>query len=180
MQIRANNGKRYNTEAAKKIGTSADGMSLYRKSTGEYFLHRGEETTVHAMQLTEAQEWAKSNLSAEEYNAGFSYSKKSKPALYSLPEYAVEKLRAMAAEQKKPASEVLTDLIMGQNDSRSTYELYKIRMVNANDGAAYVGISVGSFKKWAAEIGAIRRFGRSVRYDLSIIDNEIDKKGARG
>lgn len=175
MEIRIKNGRRYNTDTSKKIGTASDGMTLYRKTTGEFFLHRGEEKKVEILDRQAAQKWANDNLTAEECKAGFTYSEKSKAMLYNIPEYAAERLRDMAAEHDKPASEVLTDLIMNTDESRATYEKYKVRMVSAIDGAAYVGISVGSFKKWGEQIGAVRRFGRSVRYDLSVIDKHLDK-----
>ena len=53
------------------------------------------------------------------------------------------------------------------------------RGLTADEGAAYTGLGTTNFKKWADEIGAVRRFGRSVRYDRVIIDKILDGKEAK-
>ena len=53
------------------------------------------------------------------------------------------------------------------------------RGLTAHQGAAYKGLGTPTFKKWADEIGAVRRFGRSVRYDRVIIDKILDGKEAK-
>lgn len=47
-------------------------------------------------------------------------------------------------------------------------------MLNAPEGAQYSGMGLNSFRKWAEEIGAVRRFGRITRYDKRTIDNALD------
>lgn len=92
------NNRLYNTETAKKIGTysNAGGWrdfnhyeeTLYRKKTGEYFLHgEGNANTRYAklvdantwsggskiipMNYEDARKWAEENLTADEYEAAF-------------------------------------------------------------------------------------------------------------
>lgn len=87
------NGKMYNTETAKKVGERSCGYvgdfryfseSLYRKRTGEYFLHgeggpmskyaescgqnqwQGGASIIPVTQQ-DAREWAEKHLSVEEY-----------------------------------------------------------------------------------------------------------------
>ncbi len=89
--------KRYDTESAKFIGSADWGQpgsfehceeDLYRKRTGEYFLHgfggpqskyaesRGQNEWSGGEQITplsleSASEWAQANLSADEYESAF-------------------------------------------------------------------------------------------------------------
>ena len=91
------NGKSYDTNTAKLIGSRDNGEyggfdfiseSLYLKRTGEYFLHgRGGARTCYAryvgaeswcggeqiipLNLTSASSWAEKNLTADEYEAAF-------------------------------------------------------------------------------------------------------------
>ncbi len=92
------NGKVYDTDKAKELGTYANAGSwrdfshleetLYRKKTGEYFLHgEGGPATKYAkavdqnswsggerimpMTYDEAREWAEEHLEADEYEAIF-------------------------------------------------------------------------------------------------------------
>ena len=48
------------------------------------------------------------------------------------------------------------------------------RMVNDPQGAEYCGMGLNTFKKWALEIGAVKRFGNIKRNDLKIIDEALD------
>jgi len=92
------NNKRYDTEKATQVGIWSNDRSyrdfshcsetLYRKRTGEYFLHgaggpmskyrravdqnswRGGED-ITPLTVEEARRWAEENLSAEEYEAEF-------------------------------------------------------------------------------------------------------------
>ena len=92
------NGRVYDTDKAKELGTYANAGSwrdfshleetLYRKKTGEYFLHgEGGPATKYAkavdqnswsggerimpMTYDEAREWAEEHLEADEYEAIF-------------------------------------------------------------------------------------------------------------
>ena len=51
------------------------------------------------------------------------------------------------------------------------------RMFDVYEGAQYTGMGVNSFKKWSESIGAVRRFGRSVRFDCRVIDGALDNMG---
>ena len=50
----------------------------------------------------------------------------------------------------------------------------EVRMMTINEGATYTGRGRTAFRRWADQIGATRRFGRSVRYDKRIIDAALD------
>lgn len=92
------NGKRYDTDKAKLLGSTDNGKfpgdfdyeseSLYRKKTGEYFLHgEGGARTCYAtptdggwasgelirpVSVAEAKQWAEAHLTGDEYEAAFS------------------------------------------------------------------------------------------------------------
>ena len=51
------------------------------------------------------------------------------------------------------------------------------RLFTGEQGSKYVCKGLTSFKKWAEEIGAVSRFGRSVRYDRLVIDQALDAMG---
>ena len=50
----------------------------------------------------------------------------------------------------------------------------EVRMLNVLQACAYTGRGQTQFKKWAQQIGATRKFGRSVRYDKKVIDKALD------
>ena len=52
------------------------------------------------------------------------------------------------------------------------------RMLDAREGAEYCSMGLHSFRQWAETIGAVRRFGRLVRFDRRVIDNALDEMGA--
>lgn len=115
MEIRTVGGRRYNLDTARKIGAAAE-TTLYRKTNGEFFLHRENTKKIESLIYRDAEKWAKKNLTEEEYKAGFEYSDTKKQVMYHLPEYAIQKLKNMAADRRKPMSEILTDLIMEADD----------------------------------------------------------------
>ena len=60
------------------------------------------------------------------------------------------------------------------NRRSNNFSISEKRMLTAYEGSEYVGLGVNSFKKWAEEIKAVRRFGKSVRYDKKVIDEALD------
>lgn len=65
--------KVYDTDTARFIGKKRYGIqkeSLYQKKTGEFFLYY-ECDVIKPISFSEAQKWAKENLSNEEYDATF-------------------------------------------------------------------------------------------------------------
>ena len=65
-------------------------------------------------------------------------------------------------------------------NKRVTYcPLSEKRLLSAQEGAEYTSMGVNSFKMWAAKIGAVKRYGRMVRYDRLIIDAGIDATEAK-
>ncbi len=240
MEIRTVGGRRYNRDTAKKVGTSAD-ATLYRKKNGEFFLHREGDNKIESLIFRDARKWAKKNLTEEEFLSAFEYSDSKQQVLYSLPQYAIEKLRTMAGDRRVSASQLITDLIMGAidddneevkkldyerplkefegkckelskeltglidkeiegkhkeltglidkeidriNTSLEAVEVARVaekpdpirnRLIDAKEGAKYCGVSVPTFKKWADEIGATRRIRKFLRYDLTAIDEALNK-----
>lgn len=52
------------------------------------------------------------------------------------------------------------------------------RLFNLEELRAYTGMGETKAKQYAEEIGAVRRFGKSVRYDRETIDADLDKAQA--
>lgn len=48
------------------------------------------------------------------------------------------------------------------------------RMMDDPQGAAYCGMGLTTFRKWALEIGAVKRFGNIKRNDRKVIDDALD------
>lgn len=115
MEIRVVGGRRYNLETAQKLGTAAE-TTLYRKTSGEFFLHKENTRKIESLIYRDAKKWAKANLTEEEFRAAFEHSDKKKQVMFHLPEYAIYKLKNMAADRRKPMSEILTDIIMAADD----------------------------------------------------------------
>lgn len=179
MEIRTVGGRRYNLDTAKKIGTAGE-TTLYRKNSGEFFLNEDGTRKIVSLIYRDAVKWAKKNLTEEEFAAAFEYSEKAQQVMYHLPQYAVEKLRTMAGDRRKPASQIITDLIMGAIDSEeedtAAPPARRVRLLTTQEAADYVGIGVQTFKKWADEIGATKHIGnRILRYDVEVIDKAIEK-----
>lgn len=135
------NGKVYDTDTAKELGSYGNGGSwrdfshveetLYRKKTGEYFLYgKGGPMTRYAeatgqnqwsggsrimpMTYQEATQWAEEHLSADEYEEIFGTvveDDTKRVVTYNLTVTAAEKLRRMAEQQGVSASELLESLI---------------------------------------------------------------------
>lgn len=122
------NGKLYNTDTARQVGTwsnSADcndlswvEESLYQKKTGEFFLHgQGGPNTRYAQQLEASQwtsgetislisydsarQWADDHLTADQYQAVFgevAEDDSRTTLLLSLPASTVKKIKQEAAQ----------------------------------------------------------------------------------
>ena len=136
------NGKVYDTETAQKVGFWSNSLgyndfnwreeSLYRKKTGEFFLHgEGGPRTNYAervgnmwgsgeriMPLTykEAQEWAEEHLDGEEYEAIFGEVTEDESRVqvcYSLSAATVEAIKRKAAELGISASAYIDLLVKG-------------------------------------------------------------------
>ena len=133
------NGKRYDTDTADIIGWVAKGSAddftrtvetLFRKRSGEYFLNGfgGNESKYavrlkgsniwtsgdHIIPLTTdaAAEWAKENLSADEYEKAFGTSAEEKRTVtFSLPESVIEMIKQGASKKGIPMSEYVAQCI---------------------------------------------------------------------
>ncbi len=51
-------------------------------------------------------------------------------------------------------------------------------MMSMFQGATYCGMGRTTFRKWAEEIGAIRKFGSLIRADKKVIDEALDAMSA--
>lgn len=134
------NGRRYDTDAAKLIAeASSDALrtdfryweeTLYRKNTGEFFLHgvggpmsqyaapSGNGWTGGAkiipLSLEEAQAWAEKNMGADEYEATFGAveeDESKRTVTFSLTEKSIEKIARLAVEWNCAKSEVVERLV---------------------------------------------------------------------
>jgi len=133
-------GKRYDTDTAKEVGFDSFGYprdfnhwkeTLYRKNTGEFFLHgEGGPQTKYAtadglsgwssgerilpLTIAEAKEWAEKHMTADEYEAVFEIADEDagkKTVSFSLPQWAIDKIATYAAEWKISKSEVIEKFI---------------------------------------------------------------------
>lgn len=136
------NGKRYDTESATRLASYWNGLSssdfgfieetLYRKKTGEFFLHgEGGARTQYSrrvgqnlwsggellMPLTieDAQTWAEEHLDGDEYEKIFGEVEEDgsrKVIAVSLAVSTIEKLRAEATRTGRTMSGIVEDLIL--------------------------------------------------------------------
>lgn len=53
------------------------------------------------------------------------------------------------------------------------------RMLDTKEACSYVGIGQSAIRPWLDEIGATRKFGRSVRFDKNVIDAALDSMSER-
>ena len=135
------NGKRYDTDTARELGRDSYSNrrdfhhwieTLYRKNTGEYFLHGvGGPATKYAVTvgqnqweggekiipLTEqaAREWAEEHLSADQYEQVFGLVDEGeagkKTVTFSLPLNVIEMIRSGAAAEGISLSDFVAEKI---------------------------------------------------------------------
>ena len=133
------NGKRYDTDSAKLLASARYSNpsdfayweeTLYRKTTGEFFLHGeggpmsryavtsgqnnwGEGEKIMPLSYESAQKWAEKNLGADEYEEIFGEiaEDNKKTISLSLPESVVEKLKKASFESGVSMSEYAAELI---------------------------------------------------------------------
>lgn len=133
-------GKVYDTETAKELGVYAYSnygdlnyicKTLYRKKTGEFFLHEeGGANTRYAQQINtnewcggeiitpltykQAQEWTEKNLTGDEYESIFGIIKEDSEIVrkeFSLKSSTVAKLKRAASERGITMTDLMEDII---------------------------------------------------------------------
>ena len=133
-------GRRYDTETAKEIGSGSNGSrrdfgfweeTLYRKNTGEFFLHgeggpasRYRESSgqnswsggekIIPLSPEEARQWAEDHLDAETYEETFGVPEETtekKVVTFSLALDVIEILKRTAAEKGVSISECLEEIV---------------------------------------------------------------------
>lgn len=135
------NNKRYDTERAKEIGSYANGGSwrdfshyretLYRKKTGEFFLHgeggpmtkyrvsegqnswRGGEKLI-PLTLSEAEKWAEQYLDVETYEDTFGEVEEDETletVAYRIKASNAERVRRAMSETGKSGGAIIDELI---------------------------------------------------------------------
>lgn len=136
-------GKMYDTRTARKVGEWDNGLgmrdiyhaeeALYRKKTGEYFLHgiggagsgwsRQEGNTwtsgekIAPLTFEEAREWAERKLTAEEYEQLFEVVEDGgSEGVYigGVSTGAAQRLRLIAQREGKSLAQVLAELVEGK------------------------------------------------------------------
>lgn len=134
------NGKRYSTDSAKEMASDSYSNytdfhywseTLYRKNTGEYFLHgEGGPMSRYAENIGQnqwtggekiipltveaAQKWAEEHLTADEYESIFGEVEETatkRTVSLSLTESAIEKIKRGAAEAGVSMSEYVESLL---------------------------------------------------------------------
>ncbi len=134
------NGKRYDTDTAKCLASDSYSNSrdfnhwtetLYRKSSGEFFLHgEGGPMSRYAqtigqnqwsggekiipLTLEAAQQWAEEHLDGDDYERIFGLVEETaskRTVNFSLTESAIEKIARLAQEQHITKSEVIEQLL---------------------------------------------------------------------
>lgn len=119
-------GKVYSTETAAKIGTISRGAeqnnlceTLYRKKTGEYFLHVSggwsARENICPLIYADAQRWAKESLASDVYDAFFGSIVDDKHKVFfglNLPADLVERVKRSAAQQGSSISGYVEALLI--------------------------------------------------------------------
>ena len=135
------NGKRYDTDTAKEVGCWENmddvrnfdylGETLYRKRTGEFFLHceggartpyasfsadgwAGRGEVLRPLSYGEACKWAEAYMTADEYEAVFGEVGEDEgnvPVTLSIPAAAKAELERRAAETGRTQSDIVASLI---------------------------------------------------------------------
>jgi len=135
------NGRRYDTETARELASASSAVgrndfgfweeTLFRKSTGEYFLYgQGGPASKYAescgqnqwsggsriipVSLEAAQKWAEEHLDGDDYEEIFGAIEESaekRTATFSLTEATIEKIARMAQSQEITKSDVIEKLV---------------------------------------------------------------------
>lgn len=138
------NGKRYDTDTAKKLANDWYSNrtdfhyweeTLYRKNTGEYFLHgEGGPASKYAqsvgqnswsggeklipLSVENARQWAEDHLDGDDYERIFGTVEETSPekktVAFSLPESTIEKIRNGAATGGISMSEYVSKAVEAQ------------------------------------------------------------------
>lgn len=61
------------------------------------------------------------------------------------------------------------------NTRSNILDLNERRLLTIKEAAAYCGMGRANARKWFDDIGAVRRFGRSVRIDRVVVDRALDR-----
>ena len=139
------NQKRYDTDTAQSIGSVDNGYpgndfnyaceTLYRKKTGEFFLHcQGGANSIYGVwtantgrggqqlkpiSYDQARLWAEENLSVSEYEKVFGDvedNDEMEKISLSLPSSTAEKIRRIVSRTGKTYGTVITELLEKYND----------------------------------------------------------------
>ena len=109
MQPRVINGKRYNPHTANLIG-ERNGLTLYRKKTGEYFATENDEYLLLGNE--QAKEIGQKVLSDKEYQFEFEIRSDDEVNLSLLvPRSIYEKVYERAQQDSKPIKETVRELL---------------------------------------------------------------------
>ena len=111
MKARVINGKRYNPQAANLIG-EANGLTLYRKTTGEYFATENGEYIILKDDIKKTKEIARQVLSDKDFAYEFEI-RNSDLVGYTLtmPKPIYDKVSQKANEEGKSMKELVTDIL---------------------------------------------------------------------
>lgn len=116
------NGKSYNTDTAKVIGSVArDGASetLYRKKNGIFFLAMPHDKIV-PLTVEMAKGWVEAYLGADIYQSLFGDKGKKRVACLSLSADVYDEIERISQKTKLNKSQVVERLVMGNYVTRDT------------------------------------------------------------
>lgn len=120
------NGKKYNTETAQKMGGRDNGYneSLYRKKTGEFFLHseggelsQGEK--IIPLTEIEAVEWAGDHLEVDVYESIFGEVRENssdKTVNLTIMAESHEILRRLQTRTWRSMGEIVNELVLAEGE----------------------------------------------------------------
>ena len=107
-------GKVYDTDTAKRLTSGNYTEGLYRKKTGEFFLHEWGKN-IKPITYEQAQKWSEENLDRDEYCAIFGEPDESGEAVMlglNVSAAAAAKLKNEAAKLGIPQGKLLEQWIM--------------------------------------------------------------------
>lgn len=64
-------------------------------------------------------------------------------------------------------------------DTVKAIDISQKRMLSVTEAQGYTGLGATYLRKWAEEIGAVKKIGRRVLFDKTVIDDELSKEANR-
>lgn len=101
-------GKRYSTESAMECGRYG-ACTLYKKRTGEFFIHDAITDKIMPVKYEAAKEWAKKHIAGSE--KFFKGSAEKKVTSFSISADSIEKMKELAVKLDCSSSQVIEEAV---------------------------------------------------------------------